>query len=151
MLLPDLLNAFSLGLSVDLAQVWPIDWLFGALALAAAIWGVRSRQAWAAGGWIRRRPWSCRWAMPVLNEFRPLYMNARHLSLLLGPFVLLVGGAGIDWRWRSPAGPLLALALAAGSAAASGAIAASTITRRSSTPRMTMGALAATSARGSRR
>ena len=42
-LLPDLLNAFSLGLSVDISRVLWIDLLFGLLALSAAAWAFRSR------------------------------------------------------------------------------------------------------------
>ena len=48
----------------------------------------------------------------VLNEFRPLYMNARHLSLLVGAFILLSGGGlALLWRWQRWAGGLLTLAL----------------------------------------
>ena len=48
----------------------------------------------------------------VLNEFRPLYMNARHLSLLVGAFILLSGsGLALLWRWQRWAGGLLTLAL----------------------------------------
>ncbi len=34
-----------------------------------------------------------------LNEFSPVYMNARHMSLLVGAFVLAVG-AGLAWIWQ---------------------------------------------------
>jgi hypothetical protein len=115
MLVPDLLNAFSLGLSVDLARVWWIDWVFGALALAAAIWGLRSRRAAAAGGWVLPAFLLVPIAiLLVLNEFRPLYMNARHLSLLVGAFILLsAGGLALLWRWQRWAGGLVTLALVA--------------------------------------
>jgi hypothetical protein len=115
MLIPDLLNAFSLGLSVDLARVWWIDWMFGALAVAGAVWGLRSRRVAAAGGWVL----PAFLLVPivillVLNEFRPLYMNARHLSLLVGAFVLLcAGGLALLWRWRWYAGGVLTLGLVA--------------------------------------
>lgn len=113
MLLPDLLNAFSLGLSVDLASVWWIDWVFGALALAGAVWGLRSRRVIAAGGWVLPAFFVIPVAiLLVLNEFRPLYMNARHLSLLVGAFILLSGGGlALLWRWQRWAGGLLTLAL----------------------------------------
>lgn len=113
MLVPDLLNAFSLGLSVDLARVWWIDWVFGALALAGAVWGLRSRRTIAAGGWVLPSFFLIPVAiLLVLNEFRPLYMNARHLSLLVGAFVLLSGGGlALLWRWQRWAGGLLTLAL----------------------------------------
>ena len=108
MLVPDLLNAFSLGLSVDLARVWWIDWVFGVLALAGAVWGLRSRQAAAAGGWVLPAFFLVPIAiLLVLNEFRPLYMNARHLSLLVGAFILLSGGGlALLWRWQRWAGGL---------------------------------------------
>lgn len=115
MLVPDLLNAFSLGLSVDLAQVWWIDWIFGALALAGIVWGLRSRQAVAAGGWVL----PAFVVMPVaillvLNAFRPLYMNARHLSLLAGAFLLLTAaGLALLWRWQRWAGAVVTLGLVA--------------------------------------
>lgn len=117
-LAPDLLNAFSLGLSVAIDQVWWIDLLFGLLALAGAGWGLRSRASLRQGGWIL----PAFLLLPVgilllLDAFRPLYMNARHLSLLVGAFLLLVGaGLGLLWaRWRWAAG-LLALGLVAASA-----------------------------------
>ena len=115
MLVPDLLNAFSLGLSVDLAQVWWIDWIFGALALTGALWCVRSRRAIAAGGWVL----PAFVIVPVailllLNEFRPLYMNARHLSLLVGAFILLTaGGLGLIWSRQRVLGAVVTLGLLA--------------------------------------
>ena len=113
MLVPDLLNAFSLGLSVDVVQVWWVDLLFGGLALAAAVWGLRSRTALRQGGWVL----PAFVLIPVailllLNGVRPLYMNARHMSLLAGGFVLLVGGGlGLVWQWRRWAGTLVAIGL----------------------------------------
>jgi len=113
MLVPDVLNAFSLGLSVDLARVWWIDWVFGVLALVGAVWGLRSRRVIADGGWVLPSFFLIPVAiLLVLNEFRPLYMNARHLSLLVGAFILLSGaGLALLWRWQRWAGGLLALAL----------------------------------------
>jgi len=115
MLIPDLLNAFSLGLSVDLAQVWWVDVVFGLLALTAAVWGVRSRAALRQGGWILPAMILFPVAiLLVLNTVRPLYMNARHMSLLAGSFVLLVGGGlAVVWQWRRWAGALLAIGLVA--------------------------------------
>ncbi len=115
MLAPDLLNAFSLGLSVDLARVWPLDWLFAALALAAAVWGLRSRAALRAGGWVLPAFVLIPVALLLLlNEFRPLYMNARHLSLLVGGFLLLcAGGLGLLWGRQRWAGALVTLLLLA--------------------------------------
>jgi hypothetical protein len=100
---------------VDISQVWWIDWVFGALAVAAAAWGLRSRAAFAAGGWVLPAFLLIPIAiLLVLNEFRPLYMNARHLSLLVGAFTLLfAGGLALLWTWRRWAGGLLALALVA--------------------------------------
>ena len=115
-LVPDLLNAFSLGLSVDLAQIWWIDWAFGALAVVGAVWGLRSRKTLAAGGWILPAFLLLPIGMLlVLDRFQPLYMNARHMSLLVGGFLLLVGaGLGAIWRYqRSAAGAIAVFLVAA--------------------------------------
>jgi mannosyltransferase len=116
MLVPDLLNAFSMGLSVDINMVWWLDLIFGALALLGVVWMVRSKPALTHGGWIA--PLFV--AIPVtvllvLNAVRPAYMNARHLSLISGGFLLLVGsGLGVlTLRQRWLAVPV-ALVLVAG-------------------------------------
>ena len=49
---PDLVNAFTLGLSVDLARVWPLDVISIAVAIMGAAWGLRSRSVIARGGWL---------------------------------------------------------------------------------------------------
>lgn len=102
-LLPDLLNAFSLGLSVDIDRVWWVDLFFGGLALVGAIWGMRNRQSLRAGGWLL----PAGVLVPVIalmaaNSIQPLYMNARHMSLISGFFLLLMAaGIGLLWqRWR---------------------------------------------------
>lgn len=107
-LLPDLLNAFSLGLSVDISRVLPIDVLFGVLAAVASLWALRSANARAADGWapvaMVAVPVA---AILVADMFHPVYMTARHLSLIGGPFLVLVGaGLGIAWvlrRWLAVA------------------------------------------------
>ncbi|MFN2201188.1 MAG: hypothetical protein ACK2UO_08275 [Caldilineaceae bacterium] len=102
-LLPDLLNAFSLGLSVDIRRVLLVDLLFGLLGLAAAIWALRSRRTWHEDGWVP----VAMVAVPVAailvgDQFHPIYMTARHLSLIAGPFIVLVGGGlALTW-WLRP-------------------------------------------------
>ena len=97
---PDLVNAFTLGLSVDLARVWPLDMISAAVAIIGAVWGLRSRTAIARGGWL----------LPAfvlvpailllgLNALRPAYMNARHMSLISGGYLLLLS-AGLAWLWQ---------------------------------------------------
>ncbi|MCC9077564.1 glycosyltransferase family 39 protein [Litorilinea aerophila] len=115
-MLPDLLNAFSMGLSVDIDQVWWLDLVFGALALVGIGWGLRSRKSMAAGGWLL----PTFLGVPILlllavSRVQPAYMNARHLSLLSGAFVLLVaaGLAAVAQRQRWAAAGL-ALLLVAG-------------------------------------
>jgi uncharacterized membrane protein len=109
---PDLVNAFTLGLSVDLARVWPLDVLSAALVIMGAVWGLRSRSVIARAGWL----------LPAfvlvpailllgLNALRPAYMNARHMSLISGGYLLLLS-AGLAWLWqlrRWVAGVVMAL------------------------------------------
>jgi hypothetical protein len=50
----------------------------------------------------------------MLDRFQPLYMNARHMSLLVGGFLLLVGaGLGVIWRYRRIAAGAIAVFLVA--------------------------------------
>jgi len=117
MLGPDLLNAFSLGLSVDLADVWLLDLLFGVIAAAGAAWSLRSRRSLRNGGWLPVTLIAAPiLAILVVNVFSPAYMNARHMSLLGGPFILLLGaGLGVAWRLRPWFSLLLGAALILGS------------------------------------
>jgi 4-amino-4-deoxy-L-arabinose transferase-like glycosyltransferase len=96
----DLVNAFTLGLSVDLARVWPLDVISAAVAIAGAAWGLHSRSVIVRGGWL----------LPALvlvpamllaglNVMRPAYMNARHMSLISGGYLLLLS-AGLAWLWQ---------------------------------------------------
>jgi len=117
MLAPDLLNAFSMGLSVDLADVWPLDLLFAAIAIVGAAWCMRSWRSVRAGGWIP----AAMLLTPVLgilalNVVTPAYMNARHMSVIGGPFILLLGaGLGAAWQARPWLALVLGVALALGS------------------------------------
>lgn len=117
-LLPDLVNAFSLGLSVDLGQVWPLDVLCAALALCGALYGPAQRY---------NSPDRRSWLLPALlitppalllliNVVRPAYMTARHMSLVSAFFIMLTA-AGLAWIWRTQrwAGALLAAVLIAAS------------------------------------
>ncbi len=118
-LAPDLLNAFSLGMSVDIAQVWPVDLLYGAVALLGAACGLwRTRRTTRPLGWL----------LPALvivppaellaiNMIRPAYMTARHMSVISALFVVLVGG-GVAWLWQTRRwlGGAVALIFVAGAA-----------------------------------
>lgn len=91
-IVPDLVNAFSLGPSADLALAWPLDLLFATLAVLGAGWGLRSWEALRRGGWVL----PVALIMPVifilaLSRIQPLYMNSRHLGMLVGLYTLLVG------------------------------------------------------------
>jgi len=118
-LIPDLVNAFSLGLSVDLAQVWPLDVLYGALAVAGALYGLAPRRRSAAPrGWLLPALVIVPPALLlVINAIRPAYMTARHMSLISGFFVLLVSG-GLAWVWEIKrwVGALVAAVVVAGAA-----------------------------------
>jgi mannosyltransferase len=100
-LIPDLVNAFSLGLSVDLAKVWGVDLLFALAALLGAVFGLRQVRRPANRGWIL----PALVAVPVLslavaNLVEPAYINARHISLISGFYLILVGG-GLAWLWQT--------------------------------------------------
>lgn len=115
-LAPDLLNAFSMGLSVNINDVWRLDLLFGALALLGTFWALRTQKRALAGGWIAPLfvliPIAI---LLVINGFRPAYMNARHLSLISGGFVLLVAaGLAVLAQWRGWFAAAIALTLVAG-------------------------------------
>ena len=118
-LFPDLLNAFSLGKSVNIVQVWMLDLLFGASALLGVIgtlWGApRIRN----GGWLPLSLVAGPIVMLLLAmTVYPAYMDARHMSLIGGGFILLVAaGLGLiaqRGRWATLAASLLALMLLAG-------------------------------------
>lgn len=117
-LLPDLVNAFSLGLSVNLAQVWPLDVLYAALALLGVFHGLaRWRRAAAPSGWLLPSLLIVPPALLLLiNTLRPAYMTARHMSLVSAFFILLAAaGLARIWQARRWAAVLLAAVLAAAS------------------------------------
>jgi hypothetical protein len=121
-LLPDLLNAYSLGLSVDLAQVWLLDWLFGLVALigvGAILHRTQSSAAQRGRGLLALAlvlgPVA---VLLVALTLYPAYMNARHMSLILGGYLLLLAG-GLAWlggrgRWGRVGAAALALILIGG-------------------------------------
>ncbi len=115
-LVSDLLNAFTLGLSVDLDQVRWLDYLAGAVALLGAAWSLWPRRggptpAWVLPAWI---------LVPVaglllIQIVMPVYMNARHMSLISGAYLLLLAaGLGLLWQRRRWIGALLILIMVAG-------------------------------------
>lgn len=115
-LLPDLLNAFSMGLSVDINDVWWLDLYFGGLALAGVVWGLRSWQSIRRGGWVAPLfviiPVV---VLLVINSFRPAYMNARHMALISGGFLLLVAaGLAVIGQRRGWLAGLVSLPLVIG-------------------------------------
>ena len=116
MMVRDLLNAFSLGLSVDVSRVLWLDGVFATLAILGVIWALRrgrpvAREAWFLPALLIVPVL----ALQVVQLFQPAYMNARHLSLISGAFVLLVaGGLAVVGRFRWWAGLGLAALLLAG-------------------------------------
>ncbi len=112
----DLLNAFSLGLSVDLVRVRGLDYVFATVAIVGAWWPLRRRNGIPRYAWLL----PALVVVPVIEldivqNLQPAYMNARHLSLISVAFVLLVGaGCAAVWqRWRW-AGALLGALLVGG-------------------------------------
>lgn len=114
-LIPDLVNAFSLGLSVDYGVVWWIDLVFGALALLGLAWGLLDRRRLATGGWLLPTFFILALALLLaINLYRPLYMTARHLSQLLSGFLLAVAiGLSVIWTRQRFAATMLTLFLLA--------------------------------------
>jgi hypothetical protein len=114
-LLPDLLNAFSMGLSVNIDTVRWLDYIIAIVAIAGAAWTMRSRQTWRDQGWV-----ATAWlVIPIVvlllaNSIQGVYMNARHMSLIAGAWLFLVGaGIGVLWtRWRPLAAALAVLIVA---------------------------------------
>lgn len=90
-LLRDLLNAFSMGPSADVGQAWvfALDLLFGLLALLGILWAMRRIQLIANGGWLVPAlviiPTG---VLIAIQSVQPVYMNARHMSLIGGEFCL---------------------------------------------------------------
>lgn len=128
-LLRDLLNSFSLGLSVDVGRwyVLALDFLFLAVAIVGLAWLALSRYPVPKAGLAARR--RSAWLLvgylliPValtylLSYVRPVYMNSRHLILVLPAFCLLVGtglsAISLQVR-RRPVGAAASEGLAAGS------------------------------------
>ena len=101
-LLPDLLNAFSLGLSVDISRVWWIDLIFGALMLLGAGWALRSRAAIRNYGWLPALMVIAPIGMLLLvNLVLPAYMTARQMAVIGGAMLLLLaGGLGVITRYQ---------------------------------------------------
>jgi 4-amino-4-deoxy-L-arabinose transferase-like glycosyltransferase len=113
-MIPDLLNAFSMGLSVNINDVWWLDLICGLLITLGIFWGFRSKVSIGNGGWllvlILITPVAALQVMLHLLPIRAPYMNARHMSLIGGPFILLLGsGIGVVWLRQK----LVALALVA--------------------------------------
>lgn len=112
-LLPDLLNAFSLGLSVDLDKVRWVDYIVGAVALLGGAWMMRARGAKPNLQWVIVASLLTPIAVIYgINLFRPVYMNARHLSLIAGFYILLVGAGMSVIQSRVRGGQFAAVALA---------------------------------------
>ncbi len=115
-LLRDILNALSLGPRADVGNswLWALDLLFAMVASWGAVWGLRQRKFLVRGGWLPL----AMVALPVaallmVGLVRPAYMNARHLAVIGGGWLLGLGaGLGALWRWRRPFTRIATVALA---------------------------------------
>ena len=115
-LLPDLLNAFSMGLSMNINTVWWLDILYGCVALIGILFSLRSWRALANRGWVLGAmiviPIGVLW---LINLFQPAYMNARHMSLIGGGYLLALGGGlGLLWHYQKWLTGLLVAVMIAG-------------------------------------
>ncbi len=115
-LVPDLVNAFTLGLSVDLGRVWPLDVVSAVIVMLGMAWGLRNRTVIARGGWLLPALVLVPAALLlIMNAVRPAYMTARHMSLVSGAYLLLLSsGLAWLWQWRRWLGGAVAAMLFAG-------------------------------------
>lgn len=115
-LLPDMLNAFGMGLSVDINKVWWLDLFMGAVALLGVGWAVRSKAVRRSGGWVLPQLVLIPIAVLLLiNVFHPAYMNARHISLIGGGYILAMGaGLALIYEKQRWAGIACALVFLGG-------------------------------------
>ncbi|NLG28096.1 MAG: hypothetical protein GX557_09305, partial [Chloroflexi bacterium] len=120
----DALNAYSLGLSVERAQVWPLLLVFAAVYLFGVV------SLWRRPPVASASPGALRWAglvltvgyvltpilgMWALSLFVPIYMGSRYV-LLSSPAFYLGLGLGLEAlgrRWRWPAWVIGAVLVAA--------------------------------------
>lgn len=105
-LLRDLLNSFSLGLSIDVGNwyVLLIDLVFLAfllVGLVALVWrGVSWKQRGA--GWLLTGYLLIPVVLVYLQSYvQPVYMNSRHLIYITPAFYLLVAVGLTQWRGRA--------------------------------------------------
>ena len=112
-LLPDLLNAFSMGLSVDISKVRWLDYTMGAIALLGGLWMLRLRDARSSMRWVIAASLLTPIAILfTVNLMRPVYMNARHMSLIAGFYIILLGAGLSVIQSRLRGGRIVAAALA---------------------------------------
>lgn len=105
-LLRDLLNSFSLGLSVDVGQwyILFVDLVFLLFLVSGLVFLVRrgAPRRWRAAGLLLTGYLLIPVVLIFLLSFaRPAYMNSRHLISVTPPFYLLVGTGLTRWRGRS--------------------------------------------------
>ncbi len=116
-ILRDILNALSLGPRADVGNpwLWALDLLFVAVFISGVLWTLRRRSAMSQGGWLPLAmvviPVA---ALLLVGLVQPAYMNARHLAVIGGGWLLGLGaGLGALWRWRQPFARPAAILLAA--------------------------------------
>ncbi len=109
-MLLDALHAFSLGLSIEPGDIWPVQMLYLAIYLLGLV------AAWQRGGPSARpsERWGTRTALlmllvgfPVLpllffwlvSLYKPIYMGSRYITLF-GPSFYLALALGVDLLWK---------------------------------------------------
>lgn len=106
-ILRDLWNAFSLGLSVNFYRVYPLDLVFLAVLVVGAVRLLRRRgTALFLLGYL----FVPILALYVASHIKPMYQGARHLMIVSPAYYLLLGAGLMTLRQRVR--PLLAGAMA---------------------------------------
>lgn len=110
-MLRDLWNAFSLGLSVDFHRVYPLDVVFLGLVVVGLLVLIRHRQGVAL--FLLGYLFAPILALYAASYLKPMYQGARHLMIVSPAYYLLLGAGLLAPRQRVRLAPPVRSALGA--------------------------------------